>query len=42
MISFTGLNDKYDAAAMAVRVLERVGSEEEKHIDEYFWGDLEA
>lgn len=41
-IDATGLNDKYDAAALAVRVMERVGSEEEKHIDEYFWGDLEA
>jgi len=33
-----GAKDKYDAAAMAAKIMETTGSDVEKHIDSFFWG----
>ena len=36
-----GKLDKYDVAAMKIRVLESGGNDIEMHIDQYFWGDMD-
>jgi len=36
-----GSANKYDAAAMTLKMMKHNASPEEKHLDEYFWGDMD-
>jgi len=36
-----GSNNKYDAAAMTVKMMKHSATPEMKHLDDYFWGDMD-
>merc|ERR1711884_499076 len=39
-IDATGFEDKYDAALFVAGAMEQASTQEEKHIDDYFWGEF--
>ena len=40
-INIPAAADKYDAAAMAAKIMKASATPEMKHLDDYFWGDME-
>merc|ERR1712242_340147 len=39
-IDTTGFEDKYDAALFVAGAMDQASTQEEKHIDDYFWGEF--
>ena len=39
-IDTTGFEDKYDAALFVAGAMDQAATQEEKHIDDYFWGEF--